>query len=149
MNVIEQIQYTIDTLLRELQVDFVGIAIADSVNGAKEIKWVYVSGNCSLRYQLIRLQVGKSIAGTVWKTARPFQAQKLQADRAKFMEYPIVRMEKLDTVYACPILSGEYVIGVLMVAYRMPQEITHAMIQRTNETGLALTALLEANGHAT
>ncbi|MBC6316350.1 GAF domain-containing protein [Listeria grandensis] len=107
----------------QLGLDFVGIATAIAAGGQKEIRWKYVAGNRNERYQKIVLQVGKGIAGIVWRTARPMIAEDLKNDRlAPLQEYPIALTENLASIIAVPITVEDTVIGVMLGGYR---KVTH------------------------
>lgn len=146
MNYRNRIQHTIDELKARLQVDFVSVATAETHLGhaVKEIKWEYVSGNQSNGYQKIRLQIGRGIGGIVWRTGRPYMETGLQDKRDKWMAYPIVRTEKLEAVYAIPLLAEEKVIGVLIIGYRVNQDIPAPVREEVDQSAETLASLLEA-----
>ncbi|MGM0125802.1 hypothetical protein IGI37_003203 [Enterococcus sp. AZ194] len=114
-----EIQKLIEKKRKDWQVDFVGLAenVAPT-HAPKEIHWLYAAGNQSLAYKNIRLQVGRGIAGLVWKTARPQMDRDILTDVEKRLEYPIARTEKLVNVYAVPVMNKHEVIGVLLTGYR-------------------------------
>ncbi|MBC6309659.1 GAF domain-containing protein [Listeria sp. FSL L7-1582] len=108
--------------------DFVGIATAIAADGQKEIRWKYVAGNRNNRYQKIVLQVGKGIAGIVWRTARIMISENLNQDRdAPLQEYPIALTENLASIIAVPIMSEGVVIGVMLGGYRKVTQIKTSM----------------------
>lgn len=114
---------TIQTWLQEQRkkekFDFVGIACnVARKNEPKEIRWLYVVGNQSEAYKRIRLQVGRGIAGNVWKTARAQLDEDILQQPEKLIEYPIARIEKLQTALAIPIMDAGEVSAVLMGGYR-------------------------------
>ncbi|EUJ40313.1 hypothetical protein PWEIH_04506 [Listeria weihenstephanensis FSL R9-0317] len=113
----------------QLGLDFVGIATAVAGEAQKEIRWKYVAGNRNNRYQKIVLQVGKGIAGIVWRTARPIIAEDLKNDRlAPLQEYPIALTENLASIIAVPIMSDGSVIGVMLGGYRKVTQIKETTI---------------------
>ncbi|WP_430536038.1 GAF domain-containing protein [Listeria rocourtiae] len=118
----------------QLGLDFVGIATAIAANGQKEIRWKYVAGNRNQRYQKIVLQIGKGIAGIVWRTARPMVSEDLKNDRfAPLQEYPIALIENLASIVAVPIMSEDAVIGVMLGGYRKVTQIKEPVITNLQE----------------
>ncbi|MBC1530056.1 GAF domain-containing protein [Listeria booriae] len=113
----------------QLGLDFVGIATAIATGNQKEIRWKYVAGNRNNRYQKIVLQVGKGIAGIVWRTARPMIAEDLKTERqAPIQEYPIALTENLASIIAVPILSEGAVIAVMLGGNRKVTQLKEALI---------------------
>lgn len=140
-----QVQQVIDTMREELQVDFIGIALSKVNTGTnlRTIHWQYVSGNTNHNYKRIRLQVGRGIAGIVWRTGRSYCETNLQADPKELIELPIARMEKLETAVAAPILEKGRVQGVLLFGYRAPMEISADFLVEVEERAEELLVLLE------
>ncbi|EUJ45742.1 GAF domain-containing protein [Listeria riparia] len=113
----------------QLGLDFVGIATAIATGNQKEIRWKYVAGNRNNRYQKIVLQVGKGIAGIVWRTGRPIIAEDLKTERqAPIQEYPIALTENLASIIAVPILSEGAVIAVMLGGNRKVTQLKEALI---------------------
>ncbi|KAF1299257.1 hypothetical protein BAU15_01015 [Enterococcus sp. JM4C] len=138
------IQALIEEKLKDWQVDFVGLAENVAPPEApKEIHWLYVAGNQSQAYKNIRLQVGRGIAGLVWKTARPQMDRDIMNDVAKRLEYPIARTEKLANVYAVPVMSKHDVIGVLLTGYR--SDCTAFDIEAIGRAAEELASLLQGD----
>lgn len=104
------------------QADFVAIArqITDS-NGCLVIKWTHVIGQKSLAYQKIKLQIGKGLAGEIWKTGRCQMKTNLQQKQAELYNYPIARIEKLDMVMGAPVFYQTQLIAVVILGYRHQQ----------------------------
>ncbi|MBC1482142.1 GAF domain-containing protein [Listeria sp. FSL L7-1509] len=139
-----QIQSLIEQKQKEWQVDFVGLAenVAPT-HAPKEIHWLYVAGNQSIAYKNIRLQVGRGIAGLVWKTARSQKDKHILADVEKRLEYPIARTEKLVNVYAVPVMDKHEVIGVLLIGYRSAIDVFDE--QKIEKFALELSSLILRN----
>lgn len=140
-----QIQQAIDGMRKELQVDFIGIALSRVSIGTnlRTIHWQYVSGNTNQNYKRIRLQVGRGIAGIVWRTGRSYCESELQDDPKELVELPIARMEKIETAVAAPILSNGRVQGVLLFGYRRPLEIKDDFLKEVEARAEKLLVLLE------
>ncbi|WP_086349734.1 GAF domain-containing protein [Candidatus Enterococcus clewellii] len=140
-----QIQQAIDSMREELQVDFIGIALSKVNTGTnlRTIHWQYVAGNTNQNYKRIRLQVGKGIAGIVWRTGRSYCETNLQVDPTELVELPIARMEKIETAVAAPILKKGRVQGVLLFGYRKPLEISDDFLRVVESRAEQLLALLE------
>lgn len=104
------------------QADFVAVArqITDS-NGCLVIKWTNVVGQQSLAYQKIKLQIGKGLAGEIWKTGRCQMMTNLQQKKAELYNYPIARIEQLDMVMGAPVFHQSQLIAVVILGYRHQQ----------------------------
>ncbi|WP_407856263.1 GAF domain-containing protein [Enterococcus hailinensis] len=103
---------------KKLGCDFIGIACnVAPENKPKEIRWLYVAGNQSEAYKHIRLQVGRGIAGIVWKTARTKLDEHISSQPEKLLDYPIARIEQLESVLAVPVLEKNEVAAVLMIGF--------------------------------
>lgn len=113
------IQKWVEEYQQQSACDFVGIAcnVAEE-HLPKEIRWLYVTGNHSEAYQKIRLQIGRGIAGMVWKTARTQLDQGILGQPEKLIEYPIARLEKLQVALATPVIDQGEVKAVLLTGYR-------------------------------
>ncbi|MBL1224870.1 GAF domain-containing protein [Enterococcus sp. BWR-S5] len=140
-----QIQQVIDNIRQELQVDFIGIALSRVSAGTnlRTIHWKYVSGNTNENYKRIRLQVGRGIAGIVWRTGRSYCEMNLQDDPKELVELPIARMEKIETAVAAPILKNGRVQGVLLFGYRRPLKIENDFLKEVEARAEQLLVLLE------
>lgn len=121
----ETIKDWLYTHQQQLKCDFAGIACnVSKEDKPKEIRWIYVAGNQSEAYKKIRLQVGKGIAGLVWKTARTQLDEGILDQPEKMIEYPIARIEKLQMALAAPVILQEEVVAVLMLGYRNNHSFT-------------------------
>lgn len=127
----------------ELNWDFIGIAQEVSHQGKKEIRWLHVAGNQNESYRNIKLQVGRGIAGLVWKTGRLKADTQILADSQKRLEYPIARLEKLETTIAAPVLIQHEVLAVLMIGSREVKEITPAICQELTTASQELAVLIK------
>ncbi|GCF95384.1 histidine kinase [Enterococcus florum] len=124
--------------------DFLGIAMdAAPENAPKEIRWLHVVGNQSEAYKNIRLQVGRGIAGMVWKTARKQLDERIFDQPDKLIEYPIARLEKLHTALAVPVMSQQVVFAVLMSGYRDDHPFTSEEQAEVESAAVELNQLLE------
>lgn len=139
------IQSWIEKKQIDWHVDFVGLAgnVAPP-HAPKEIHWLYVAGNQSTAYKKIRLQVGRGVAGIVWKTARPQKDCDILNDVQKRMEYPIARTEKLVNVYAVPVMNKREVIGVLLTGNRDNNRDVFNELEIAQATG-ELIPLIQGN----
>lgn len=142
---------TIQEWLRELKkqgtFDFVGIASnVAKENEPKEIRWLYVVGNQSEAYKKIRLQVGRGIAGTVWKTARTQLDENIFEHPEKLIEYPIARLEKLQVALATPVMEQGEVIAVLMIGCREERSFSSQRRDYLESVALELGSLLKEEG---
>lgn len=110
--------------------DFIGIAVnCAPANAPQTIRWRYVSGNKSEAYQKIRLKVGRGIAGMVWKTGRPQADEAIFSQPDKLLEYPIARVEALDSMLAVPVTIKNEVIGILAIGFRHTHAFTPTEIK--------------------
>ncbi len=83
-------QKWLQTHQQRLACDFAGIACNVATDDKpKEIRWIYVAGNQSEAYKKIRLQIGRGIAGLVWKTARTQLDENILEQPEKLIDYPI------------------------------------------------------------
>lgn len=142
---------TIQEWLRELKkqgaFDFVGIACnVAKENKPKEIRWLYAVGNQSEAYKKIRLQVGRGIAGIVWKTARTQLDKNIFEHPEKLIEYPIARLEKLQVALAIPVMEQGEVIAVLMIGYREERSFSSQKRDCLENAALELGPLLKEEG---
>lgn len=125
--------------------DFLGIACNNAEPGqATEIHWRYVSGNLNQHYQKIRLKIGKGVAGIVWKTAREQRETDMMNKPELLMEYPIVRLERLQQAVGIPLLNENKVIGVLLLGYRSASPINETSIKKVYRVLDELIELLGA-----
>lgn len=126
----KRIQNEIDQLKVTLAVDFVGLALSTKqpISHKKEIRWHYVSGNTSQRYQKIVLQIGHGFAGIVWRTGRQLQEYHLEVKTAEeLLEYPIAIAEDLKSVVVQPVMKEDEMLAVLLVGYRSVNQLTPAL----------------------
>ncbi|EOH97827.1 GAF domain-containing protein [Enterococcus pallens] len=123
--------------------DFLGIAMDVAAEDApKEIRWLHVAGNRSEAYKNIRLQVGRGIAGMVWKTARTQLDEHIYQQPDKLVEYPIARTEKLQTALAAPVMEDKEVQAVLMSGYREDHSFSALERQQLEAAAAELSQLL-------
>lgn len=106
--------------------DFVGIALVQSPERRFELRWVYVTGNRSERYRLIKLQSGKGIAGLVFKTGKPMYVENADKEwsAGDLFNYPIITAEGLKSFGAIPLYKYNRVKGVMLVGYREGRKLT-------------------------
>lgn len=115
----------------QLEVDFVGLAMAaENADGEIVIKWKYVSNNRNNRYQKIVLQVGKGIAGIVWKTARPYVIEDAKKDIQETKDFPLTITEQLVSMAAIPLLNGHEVQAVLLGGFRKKKKLNQEFIDQ-------------------
>ena len=115
----------------QLEVDFVGLAMAaENGDGEIVIKWKYVSNNRNNRYQKIVLQVGKGIAGIVWKTARPYVVEDAKKDIQETKDFPLTITEQLVSMAAIPLLNGHEVQAVLLGGFRKKKKLNQEFIDQ-------------------
>ncbi|MGG5315315.1 hypothetical protein IGI49_003695 [Enterococcus sp. AZ071] len=123
--------------------DFLGIAMnAAAEDAPKEIRWMQVAGNRSEAYKNIRLQVGRGIAGMVWKTARTQLDEHIFQQPDKLVEYPIARTEKLQTALAVPVMHHSEVEAVLMSGYRTDHSFSSVERQQLETAAAELSQRL-------
>lgn len=140
-----QIQSWLDQHLAATTYDFLGVATNIAPAAApKVIRWQYVAGNQSSAYQGIRLQVGRGIAGMVWRTARYQLDEDIFQDREKLIEYPIARLESLDAALGIPVIVSEEVVAIFLIGMRTSYHFTTAEIQQGLVWAKELSALWEA-----
>jgi nitrogen regulatory protein A len=111
--------------------DFMGIALNVAPdNQPKEIRWLYVAGNLNDSYKKIQLQLNRGVAGIVWKTARLQTDEMITEDSQKMIDYPIARLEKLQSVSAAPVLVEQQVQAVLLIGMRQAHLFSQVEQQR-------------------
>lgn len=124
--------------------DFVGIAVNCAPDDVPQIiRWRYVSGNQSDAYQKIRLKVGRGIAGMVWKTGRPQADEAIFSQPDKLLEYPIARVESLDSMLAVPITVENKVIGILAIGFRHTHSFTEEELTNVSTAAEKLAPTLK------
>lgn len=139
-----QLQQRINQIKKELQVDFVALALStvNEQTKIREIRWQYVCGHTNQNYKRIRLQVGKGVGGIVWRTGRGFGATNLQKQPERLVELPITRMEHLETVRAHPVLEEGEVKGVLLIGFRTVTEISEIFLTELEKKASELVGYL-------
>ncbi len=96
----DTIQKWLQTHQQRLACDFAGIACNVATDDKpKEIRWIYVAGNQSEAYKKIRLQIGRGIAGLVWKTARTQLDENILEQPEKLIDYPIAQAGTVTLLY--------------------------------------------------
>lgn len=119
-------QQEIERLKEKFGFDYIGIALAQSLEHRFEMKWMYVTGNLSEQYRLLKVQYGKGVAGVVFKTGKPMfvedAEQALSGDN--LFNYPIVVAEGLKSFGAIPLYKNNRVNGVMLVGNRKRLALT-------------------------
>jgi nitrogen regulatory protein A len=116
---VEELLEWLEKQRQDAHYDFLGIGInVAPPTQAKEIRWSFVVGNQNEAYQNICLQIGRGLAGNVWKIGRMQIEEHLKSSPAKTMEYPIVRLERLNAVAVLPLIEDRLVVGVLLAGHR-------------------------------
>ncbi|MDZ5471609.1 GAF domain-containing protein [Bacillus sp. 31A1R] len=119
----EMIDEACQELLKEIQCDFVGLAIQNK--RGPDINWRFAAGNLTDKYKRITVRYGKGIAGGVILTGRPMSVNDFPNNIVgKVLEYPIMLAEKLLFSYAVPIHVKGIPKGVLLVGRRTKNIIT-------------------------
>lgn len=127
----------------DLSVDFLSIAMNTSKTSLKEIKWLFASGNRNNRYQKIVLQVGKGIAGIVWKTGRPMAVTNLKNEmNGTLEEYPIAITENLISILAIPILIDQEVMAIFLAGYRKETQLEKTKLEQLEKISTELAPKL-------
>ncbi len=80
--------------------------------------------------------VGKGMAGIAAERRQPVQVCNLQQDQA--VVRPGAKLTKAEGSIACPMLSGDEVVGVLGVAKRVPYDFTEQETDLLMEIGRRL-----------
>lgn len=114
---IQPIVFECNSLINQLNCDFVGFAIQNQKG--PDIKWHYAAGNQNDKYQKITVRYGKGIAGKVISTGSPMMIERFPDQiLGKAIEYPIMLAEKLVSSYAVPIFHKGSPKGVVLVGNR-------------------------------
>ncbi|WP_238654838.1 GAF domain-containing protein [Paenibacillus piscarius] len=123
-------QTRLDQIRAALGYDFMSLAFAEPAEYDYAIRWKYASGNISDRYKRIVLQSGRGIAGIVFKTGKPFliPSVELVVQPDTLFNYPITRMENLNSIGAVPVWNDARVAGVLLGGFRDERQVTAAML---------------------
>ncbi|PWK15672.1 GAF domain-containing protein [Tumebacillus permanentifrigoris] len=112
----EQIQHALDDLRAQVAADFLALAIPEPDG---QMRWQYASGNRNDRFKRIFLRPGKGIAGRVVSLGRPVAVEGMTPKAGDDpRDYPILLAEGLCCAVGVPVLRGERVHGVLLVANR-------------------------------
>jgi nitrogen regulatory protein A len=153
-------QQEINKLRSQFQFDFVSVALVQPAEERFILAWKYVSGNLNDRYQRIRLQSGKGIAGIVFKTGKPMLIKHVNKDfnTSELFNYPIVVAERLQSLGAVPLWFESRVVGVLLFGFRHEDKLTETLFERVQEfiklnfgpfsNGLPLMQRHQENGHS-
>ncbi|WP_150275271.1 GAF domain-containing protein [Paenibacillus tepidiphilus] len=115
---------------KDLGYDFMSLALAEPAEYDYVIRWKYASGNTGERYKRIVLQSGRGIAGIVFKTGKPFLISSVQEDVKPdyLFNYPITKMENLNSIGAVPVWNDARVAGVLLGGFRDGRRVTAEML---------------------
>lgn len=112
-------------LLKDLECDFVGLAIQNKVG--PDVRWHYASGNRNEKYKRITVRYGKGIAGRVISTGSPMQIENFPNDIiGKSLEYPIFLAEHLVSAFAVPLRYAGIPRGVLLAGHRASRSFTES-----------------------
>ncbi|MFC6652636.1 GAF domain-containing protein [Paenibacillus rhizoplanae] len=124
-------QIKLDQIRIALGYDFMSLAFAEPAEYDYVIRWKYASGNISDRYKRIVLQSGRGIAGIVFKTGKPFliPSVKLVVKADTLFNYPITKIENLNSIGAVPMWNDARVAGVLLGGFRGEQQVTAEMLK--------------------
>lgn len=124
-------QIKLDQIRIALGYDFMSLAFAEPAEYDYVIRWKYASGNISDRYKRIVLQSGRGIAGIVFKTGKPFliPSVKLVVKADTLFNYPITKIENLNSIGAVPMWNDARVAGVLLGGFRGEQQVTAEMLR--------------------
>lgn len=126
------------------QADFIGVAANRAPrNQVKEIRWIFADGNHSEAFRNIRLQVGRGVAGIIWKTGRSHTEDQILAQPEKLLEYPIARIEKLNAVLGIPLMENQEVVAILLIGYQGNHRFSADEQQKFAKKGMELSALKE------
>lgn len=123
-------QAELDQIRQALGYDFMSLALAEPAEYDYVIRWKYASGNTNDRYKRIVLQSGRGIAGIVFKTGKPFLLSSVQkhVKPDTLFNYPITKMENLNSIGAVPMWSDGRVAGVLLGGFRGEGQVTRDML---------------------
>ncbi|WP_151734188.1 GAF domain-containing protein [Paenibacillus tengchongensis] len=126
--------------------DFMSLALAEPAEYDYVLRWKYASGNTNDRYKRIVLQSGRGIAGIVFKTGKPFLISSVQEDVRpdNLFNYPITKMENLNSIGAVPVWNDARVEGVLLGGFRSGRRVNAEMLQALEEA--ARRGIGELNG---
>lgn len=141
----KKLQQLVTAMQLSLDVDFVALALADhrQTGLAKQIKWLFVSGNTNQRYKKIILREGRGLGGIVWRTGRTLIENDLSGkSSAILLDYPIAMVENLKSVGAVPIFSEELLVGVFVVGFRKTQPIRPELIAEVKVNNNRLAKLI-------
>ncbi|OMC97213.1 GAF domain-containing protein [Paenibacillus sp. FSL R5-0636] len=124
-------QIELDRIRAALGYDFMSLALAEPAEYDYVIRWKYASGNTNDRYKRIVLQSGRGIAGIVFKTGKPFLIPSVQTDVKPdtLFNYPITKMENLNSIGAVPVWNDARVAGVLLGGFRGERQVTAEMLR--------------------
>ncbi|WP_342440249.1 GAF domain-containing protein [Paenibacillus sp. FSL L8-0436] len=123
-------QKELDQIRKVLGYDFMSMALAEPAEYDYVIRWKYASGNTNDRFKRIVLQSGRGIAGIVFKTGKPFLLSSVQkhVQPDTLFNYPITKMENLNSIGAVPIWNDARVAGVLLGGFRGEEQVTDEML---------------------
>lgn len=129
-------QMELDQIRAALGYDFISLALAEPAEYDYVIRWKYASGNTSDRYKRIVLQSGRGIAGIVFKTGKPFLLPSVLKDvePGTLFNYPITKMENLNSIVAVPVWNDARVAGVLLGGFRGERQVTAEMLRDLEAT---------------
>ncbi|MBE3102795.1 MAG: GAF domain-containing protein, partial [Bacilli bacterium] len=91
----------------------------------------YASGNLNNRFKLIVLQSGRGVAGLVFKTGKSLLLTSISdfVENDDLFNYPILSLEKLNSIGALPLWHDGHVAGVLLGGFREDRQMTEELLQ--------------------
>lgn len=133
---------TCENLMREIDCDFVGLAIQNAIGS--DIRWHYALGNVNDKYQRITVRFGKGIAGKVISTGSTMMIEDFPNHiQGKAIEHPIMLAEKLISSFAVPLFFNNSPKGVLFVGNRKRHTYTEAQQQRVKQSAQSFEEILK------
>lgn len=138
-----RIEQELESLCRSTSSDFTALSFAEYHD--PRIRWKYVFGNRSERYNRMVVKPGLGPAGLALRTGKPAvwsDNPALASQRA--IHCPLVSSEWLHTAAAVPLDMGKGVSGVLLAGRRSTQAYQETELTALNESLHTIKALIEA-----
>ncbi len=107
-------------------------AVAFALKGRKTLlTWVYASGNLNHYYRNIVMESGKGIAGRVHQSGKVLVIQNVDEEltEERQISFPITIVEGLKSLMAVPLWGEGKCEGVLLLAFREPDQITTELFE--------------------
>ncbi|MEC2159233.1 GAF domain-containing protein [Virgibacillus halodenitrificans] len=137
----EQFLAECNRLRKNMQIDFVGIALQQS--DGLTITWPFVSGNTTNKYKHITVRYGKGVAGKVISTGADLALESFpNRISGKPTEYPIMLAERLYSAYAIPINFKGMPKGALLAGMRSQIDWSKANINQMKQMTTEIEKLL-------